>query len=648
MGRVHQDLLRIGAVLSCSGGRWAAQSPALVAHCLLLPWSVGRRSVVTSSCCSRGSSRRVVVGRGWLVTRTCCARRAPLSRTGTGDRAVHQLLLRIACSSGVGDRVGPGCVTRTCCSRGPPRRVVVCRGGRHQLLLRTCGSFRVVRVGAVGSPALVAHVVLLSGRSGGVGAGHQLLLRTACSSCGRWAGCPSSSPALVAHGFLLLGVVVDGGLVTRTCCAPRAPSGSCRVGRGCVTRTCCSWVLLLVGGWAVGGRWSPALVAHVALLPVVGSRAAVTRTCCASAGSFRGGGRLGRSWSPGLVAHVVLPLGGVGGVGVGHQLLLRTWRSFRVVWSGGGGHQDLLRTGCSSRVVFGLVGCCHQDLLLTGSSSSVGGRSGWWSPALVAHCVLLRGRWGGGVGGCHQLLLLTGSSWSAWVWTVGGSPALVAHGRSPAWSAWVWRGWSPGLVAHGSLLSVAMDGWGRWSPALVAHGHSSAGLRRRCSGMSRGRGAASASDVDGGRIRPCSPALVAHRELPPMWMRRNGMAISEPTCCACTNSSFRFRNVCRIDGSCRCGAVRRGPRGSSRDVFGGRRERVPGSAVVAQAPSGARGRRRGDLAVEAGERAGTAGTGGSSVPALVTHRAPPPALDRASTTLGDPQHVLMCRWAHWP
>jgi len=42
----------------------------------------------------------------------------------------------------------------------------------------------------------------------------------------------------------------------------------------------------------------------------------------------------------------------------------------------------------------------------------------------------------------------------------------------------------------------------------------------------------------------------------------------------------------------------------------GARKGVPGATVVAQGPSGACARRRRDLAVEGGDRAGTAGTGG--------------------------------------
>ncbi|MFC5206043.1 hypothetical protein ACFPM0_05850 [Pseudonocardia sulfidoxydans] len=135
-------------------------------------------------------------------------------------------------------------------------------------------------------------------------------------------------------------------------------------------------------------------------------------------------------------------------------------------------------------------------------------------------------------------------------------------------------------------------------------------MQRRRMAVSTGRVAASASDVDGCRIRPCSPALVAHRELPPKWMRRNGMAIFEPTCCACTNSSFRFRNACRIDGSRRCGGVRRGRRGSARAEFGGFRETCSGVGRWRAGPSGACCSCRRDLVVEGGDRAGTAGTAG--------------------------------------
>ncbi|MFC5206042.1 hypothetical protein ACFPM0_05845 [Pseudonocardia sulfidoxydans] len=218
-------------------------------------------------------------------------------------------------------------VTRTCCSRGPPRRWWWVGGG-HQLLLRTSCSFRVVRSGWVS---------------------HQDLLRTAGSfGSGGWWSSGWCHQDLLLTG-LSLSVVV------------------------------------------VGGLRSPALVAHVVLLSVAVVVVGVV--------------------SPALVAHGALLVGRGWSVGGGHQLLLRTSCSFRVVRSGWVSHQDLLRTAGSFavRVRAGRV----------------------VSPGLVAaHGVLLVGG-GWSVGGGHQLLLRTSGLLPVVAGVGGRSPGLVAHGLAP-------------------------------------------------------------------------------------------------------------------------------------------------------------------------------------------------------------------------
>ncbi len=318
---------------------------------------------------------------------------------------------------------------------------------------------------------------------------HQDLLRTG-RPLGR-GSCGACSPGLVAHrgSFGSRSAV---GTVTRTCCARRAPFG----------RVCSGWV---------------------------------TRTCCASAGSSRGS---------------------AGRAGVAHQLLLRTSRSSRI--GPVRGRSPALVAHLRAPSVGGWSGGGHQLLLLTGSSSGPGLRGGRAGHQLLLRiCVLLPGRGAGGLGG-HQLLLRTGRPLGRGWRFVGVSPGLVAHLRAPSGSWGGWSRWSPALVAHGLLLGSWACGVagrvtssccapacsfrrrvvGRWSPALVAHGASSRS-RVVCAGASPGlvahrallpgrRSAVRAVTSSccarallfGGRTagRLGSPALVAHVLLRSMWI----------------------------------------------------------------------------------------------------------------------------------
>ncbi|TQM44044.1 hypothetical protein FB388_1403 [Pseudonocardia cypriaca] len=169
---------------------------------------------------------------------------------------VHQLLLRTGSSSGGG--VWVGWFTSSCCARGPPR-VVVC--------------------GWVGSPALVAHGVLLGWWCVG-GLVHQLLLRTGLSfSCGGWGG--SVHQLLLRTGLSLVG------------------GGRGWLRHQLLLRTAIS---LGRGGWGCSGLITSSCCARGSPLVVVGGAARFTSSCCAPGPPSSAGGRIARG-SPALVAH---------------------------------------------------------------------------------------------------------------------------------------------------------------------------------------------------------------------------------------------------------------------------------------------------------------------------------------------------------
>ena len=452
------------------------------------------------------------------VTRTCCALRSSPGRDVVGGGLT---------SSGAGSpglvahRCGPSCsgggwvarFTSSCCARGSPRRSWAVGGW-------------------LGSPALVAHraflsvVVVVGGRV------HQLLLRTAGSSRLRSSRGGALSPALVAHGS----------------------SSS-------------------VAGSSVGRR-SPGLVAHCGLLP---GRASVvvgfTRTCCS-----RGPPR--RRVVGSVVTSSCCARGAPSGPCCQAGRVTRTCCALRAPsgrtgWSSGRGHQDLLLTGSSSSVVVGRVSGGHQLLLRTSRSSRVGpaGRVGHQlllrtsrssprrpsGPGVVTSSCCSRGP--PGRGGCersggHQLLLRTSGllAVDAGVDGCGHQDLLRTGGSFP-------KRRTGGLGGHQLLLRTVTP-------------------RPACAGGLAGRRRAWAR-----RRRPTSTGVGSGADHQLLLRTVNSLR------CGCGATTWRMfgrlvahasiplsvsGNACRIGGSCRCGGVRRGLRGSQRDEFPGRPERCSG------------------------------------------------------------------------